>query len=513
MTAVATDAEIPTGLRRWAIVLASTLGTAAYDFTWTVVGVALPHMQGTFSATPDQVAWIMTGFIVGSAMMMASVGFVVSHIGRKNLFLLSLAGYTIALVGCGLSTSLTEIVIWRTFQGLIGAPLIPIGQAIAVDAFPARQHGKATSIWGIAIMAGGAFGPVFGGMLIEHYGWPWIFFITIPVGIGAIFAVWYIVPEVDKEPARKLDKFGFIILMTAIVMAQLALSRGERQDWFDSPEIITEALIAGIALYLYVVHTCTAKNPFIDRALFLNWNYALGLLFLIIFGAVIMLPNILLPLLLSNVGGYPAIETGHLLIPRGIGVIVGLIFIGQIDEIIDPRATIFAGLVLVILTSWEMAQWTAELTAWNVIWPNFLQGIAGGIMWVPVSALALGTLPRRFQADGYSVFYLQFDIGSAVGVAGVIAIHTQNSQANHAVLSENLSPFNELLRYPNIPEIWDLTEVWGRAALDFEVSRQAEMIAYNNSFLLIAAGTALLLPLVFLFQPPRHDDGVADTAD
>ena len=503
---MAADAEIPTGLRRWAIVLASTLGTAAYDFTWTVVGVALPHMQGTFSATPDQVAWVMTGFIVGSAMMMASVGFVTSHWGRKNLFMLSLAGYTVALIGCGLSTSLTEIVAWRFIQGLVGAPLIPIGQAIAVDAFPPRQHGKATSIWGIAIVAGGAFGPVFGGMLIEHYGWPWIFYITVPVGFLSIFAVWFIVPEVEKEPARKLDRFGFCVLMTAIVMIQLALSRGEREDWFDSPEIIIESLIAGIATYLYVVHTCTAKKPFIDRALFLNWNYALGLVFLVVFGAVIMLPNILLPLLLAKVGGYSAIETGYLLVPRGIGIIIGLIAIGQIDEVVDPRATIFIGLVLVVYTSWEMAQWSVELNAWNVIWPNLIQGIAGGMMWVPVSALALGTLPRRFQADGYSVFYLQFDIGSAVGVAGVIAIHTQNSQANHAVLSEHVTPFNELLRYPNIPEIWDVTEVWGRAALDLEISRQAEMIAYNNSFLLVALGTALLLPVVFLFRPPRRNE-------
>jgi DHA2 family multidrug resistance protein len=161
--------------------------------------------------------------------------------------------------------------------------------------------------------------------------------------------------------------------------------------------------------------------------------------------------------------------------------------------------------MLVIFTSWEMAHWSVELNAWNIIWPNLVQGIAGGMMWVPVSTLALGTLPRRFQADGYSVFYLQFDIGSAIGVAGVIAIHTQNSQTNHAVLSEHVTPFNELLRYPNMPEIWDVTEAWGRAALDLEISRQAAMIAYNNSFLLVAAGTAALVPLVFLFRPPRRD--------
>ncbi|MFP6743414.1 MAG: DHA2 family efflux MFS transporter permease subunit [Alphaproteobacteria bacterium] len=502
---MAADAEIPTGLRRWAIVLASTLGTAAYDFTWTVVGIALPPMQGTFSATPDQVAWVMTGFIVGSAMMMACIGFITSHMSRKTLFLVSLAAYTVTLIGCGLSGTLTEIVVWRFLQGLVGAPLIPIGQAIAVDAFPARQHGKATSIWGIAIVAGGAFGPVGGGMLIEHLGWPWIFYITAPFSIAAIFAVWFVVPEVPREPARKLDGFGFVVLMVAIVAIQMALSRGERQDWFDSPEIIAEALIAGIAVYLFVVHTCIAKQPFINRALFQNWNYAVGLVFLVVFGAVIILPNIMLPLMLAEVSGYSAIETGYLMIPRGFGVVLGLIVIGQIDEFVDPRIVITIGLVFVVFTAWEMAQWTVNLSGWDVAWTNFLQGIASGAMWVPVSALALGTLPRRFQSEGYSVFYLQFDIGSAIGVAGVIAIHTRNSQANHAVLTEHVTPFNELLRYRNMPEIWDLSEAWGRAALDLEVSRQAAMIAYNNSFLLVAMGTVALLPLVFLFRPPRHD--------
>ena len=502
--AAAAGAEIPTGFRRWAIVLASTLGTAAYDFTWTVVGVALPQMQGTFSATPDQVAWVMTGFIVGSAMMMASVGFITSHVSRKSLFMFALAGYSITLIGCGLSTSLNEIVIWRFVQGFLGAPLIPVGQAIAVDAFPPEQHGKATSFWGIAIVAGGAFGPVFGGMLIEHFGWPWIFFITLPAAVLGVFAVWFVVPEAPQEEARRLDWFGFITLMVAIVAILLALSRGERLDWFESHEIVAEALIGGIAFYLFVVHTCIAEQPFIDRALFLNWNYALGLVFLIVFGAIIILPNILLPLMLAKIGGYPAIEIGYMLVPRGIGVIIGLIVVGQIDEHVDPRLVIVIGLVFVVLTSWEMAQWTVELRRSDLIWTNLLQGIASGAMWVPTSALALGTLPRRFQSAGYAVFYLQFDVGSAIGVAGVIAIHTQNSQANHAVLTEHVTPYNELLRYPNMPEIWDLTEAWGRAALDVEVTRQAAMIAYNNAFLLVAICTAALLPIVLMFRPPKR---------
>ena len=500
-------AALPTGLNRAILVVAATIGTAAYDFTWTVVGVGLPHMQGTFSATPDQVAWVLTAFIIGSAMMMGSVGWVTARLGRKRVFMLSLAGYTATLLGCGIATSLEEMVVWRFVQGVLGAPLIPLGQAITVDAFPPDRHGKATSIWAIAIVAGGAFGPVAGGWLIEQYGWPWIFYITIPVGIVSFIAAWIFIPEVPNDPKRKLDWFGFATLMIAIVASQLALSRGERLDWFNSPEVIAEMLIAGIAFYLFVVNTMTAERPFIDRALFRNRNYVISLFFLLIFGAIIILPNILLPLLLQQLAGYPATQAGFVLIPRGIGVIVGLLLIGQIEHRVDARMVIFLCLIATVYTAWEMAHWNVDVRPWEVIWPNLIQGIASGMMWVPVSALALGTLDKRLQAEGYAIFYLQFDIGSAVGVAGVIAIHTRQTQATHAMLAEHVNPFNELFQYPSIAKIWDLAEAGALAALDHEVTRQAAMIAYNNSFVLLAIGTAALIPTVFFFRPTRPGAG------
>ena len=498
---------MPTGFNRAVLVVAATIGTAAYDFTWTVVGVGLPHMQGTFSATPDQVAWVLTAFIIGSAMMMASVGWVTARLGRKRLFMLSLAGYTVTLLGCGMSTSLDEMVFWRFVQGVLGAPLIPLGQAITVDAFPPDRHGKATSIWGIAIVAGGAFGPVAGGWLIEQYGWPWIFYITIPVGIISFIAAWIFIPEVPNDPGRRLNWFGFTTLMVAIVSVQLALSRGERLDWFDSSEVIAEFLIAGIAFYLFVVDTLTARRPFIDRALFRNRNYVLSLFFLLIFGAIIILPNILLPLLLEQLAGYPATQAGFMLIPRGLGVIAGLLLIGQIEHRVDARVVIFLTLLATVITGWEMAHWNVDVRPWEVIWPNLIQGIASGMMWVPVSALALGTLDKRLQAEGYAIFYLQFDIGSAVGVAGVIAIHTRQTQATHEMLAEHVNPFNELFKYPSTAEIWNLAEASALAAVDHEVTRQAAMIAYNNSFLLLAIATAALIPTVFFFRPTRPGAG------
>ena len=503
----ASTAALPTGFNRAVLVVAATIGTAAYDFTWTVVGVGLPHMQGSFSATPDQVAWVMTAFIIGSAMMMGSVGFVTARLGRKRVFMLSLAGYTVTLLGCGMSTSLEEMVFWRFIQGVLGAPLIPLGQAITVDAFPPDRHGKATSIWGIAIVAGGAFGPVAGGWLIEQYGWPWIFYVTIPVGILSFIAAWIFIPEIPNDPGKRLNWFGFATLMVAIASVQIALSRGERLDWFSSPEVVVEFLIAGIAFYLFIYNTVTAKQPFIDRALFRNRNYAIGLGFLLIFGAIIILPNILLPLLLEQLAGYPATQAGFMLIPRGLGVIAGLLLIGQIEHRVDARVVIFFTLVATALTGWEMAHWNVDVRPWEVIWPNLVQGIASGMMWVPVSALALGTLDRRLQAEGYAIFYLQFDIGSAAGVAGVIALHTRQTQATHGMLAEHVNPFNELFHYPSIAEIWDLSEAGALAALDHEVTRQAAMVAYNNSFVVLAIGAAVLIPTVFFFRPPKHDAG------
>lgn len=491
------------GARRVLVVAVTTLGTAAYDFTWTVVGVAMPHMQGSFSATPDQVAWVMTGFIVGSAMMMASVGWLSARFGRRQLFLFAMAGYTITLIGCGMADSLVEEVSWRFLQGVVGAPLIPLGQAIAVDAFPPEHHGKATSFWGIGVVAGGAFGPVVGGFLIEHYGWPWIFYVTVPIGAVSFIASWFVLSKTPRDKTRRLDWFGFASLIIAVVAVQLMLSRGERFDWFESPEVVIEGLVAGVAFYLFLAHTATARRPFLDRALFRNRNYVIGLVFLLAFGAIIILPNVLLPLLLVNLAGYPVVETGYLLIPRGVGVIAGLLVIGQIEHRVDARALIFTCLVLYVVTSWQMAHWTIEVQPFEVMWPNFVQGICGGLMWVPVSTLALSTLDKRLQDEGYAIFYLQFDVGSAAGVAGVIALHTRQTQINRSLLIENVSPYNELMHSPAMPELWDLNERAGLAALDYEITRQAMMIAYNNSFLVMAIMAAALMPLALMFGRPR----------
>ena len=504
------DGARPTGPRLALLVAASTLATAAYDFTWTVVSVALPHMQGTFSTTSDQIAWVLIAFMVGSATMTASTGWCSARFGRKNLFLFATAGYTVTLVGCAMSTSLIEISIWRFAQGLVGASLIPLGQTIVVDAFPPDRHSRATSIWGIGVMVGAVSGPIGGGFLLQNMSWPWVFYVTVPVGIVAFMGVLAFVPSTPADKSRRFDWIGFATLVVGACLFQLALARGERQDWFDSLEVAVEMTAAMVLLYLFAIHTIFAKSPFVDRALFADRNYVTGLVIIAVIGALIVLPNFLLPLLLQQIAGYPPDETGRLLMWRGSGVLAGLILVGRIAHLLSPRWMIVFGLVLMAVPAWYMAQWTVDVRAQDVMWTNAVQGFGGSFIWVPLSTLTLAGIAKRSQDQGYSLFYLVFELGSSLGVATVVGQHVRDAQTNHAEIGQAVTPFNQLFAYRGVAEAFDLADPATLAVLEAEVQRQSIMIAYNNAFLATCAMAVALIPIVFLFRrrqsaPPRAD--------
>ena len=501
----------PTGLRFVLLVAFATLATTAYDFTWTVVSVALPHMQGTFSTTSDQIAWVLIAFMVGSAVMTASTGWCSARFGRKNLFLFATAGYTISLIGCGMSTTLTEMTIWRFAQGLVGASLIPLGQAIVVDAFPPERHGQATSIWAIGVMLGSVAGPIGGGFLLEDLSWPWVFYVTVPVGVIAFFGALIFVPATPADKTRHFDWIGFTTLVVGASLLQLALARGERQDWFASAEIVIEMMMAGTLLYLFAVHMVLAKNPFVDRALFVDRNYIAGLVFIAVIGALIVLPNFLLPLMLQQIGGYPPVETGKMLMWRGGGILAGLILVGRIAHLLNPRLMIAFGLVLMAVPAWYMAQWTVDIRASDVMWTNAVQGFGGSFIWVPISTLTLSGLAKRNQDQGYALFYLFFELGSSVGVAAIVGQHARDTQTNHAVLTEAIHPFNQLFGYRGVADAMDLAEPATLAMLEAEIQRQSVMIAYNNAFLSTCVMAAALIPLVLLFRRRTAPAGVKTT--
>ena len=280
------------------------------------------------------------------------------------------------------------------------------------------------------------------------------------------------------------------------------VARGERLDWFASTEIIIEALVAGLALYIFLAHTFTTKEPFVDVGLLRDRNFSLGLLFIFLVGAVLFLPLLLLPLLLEQIGDYPALETGYLLLPRGIGSVLGLIVMSRIRDRVDPRPVLFFGLVAMAAVAWSMSRWTVDINPSVVAWTNFLQGCAIGAVWVPLSTLTLSRLKEKVQDQGYALFYLCFDIGSSVGTAAIFGLHARHIQINHATLMESVTPLNELFRHAGPTGLWDLTEASDLASLQIEITRQATMIAYNNSFLVVAIILVVLVPLIPLFRRP-----------
>ena len=493
--------ETYTRTRRLLVTFCATCGTGLYSFTWNSVTVALPRMQGTFSATTDQIAWMVIAFIIGSVAMTACIGWFADQFGRRRMYLIAIAGFAATLIGCGLSTTIEQAVLWRFLQGAFGATLIPIGQLIAVSVWPPERHGQATSLWALGFVSANVIAPSVAGVIVENLGWPFIFFTTLPVAVAVFVASWLLVPMTPRNQ-RPLDWLGFLTLIIGVSLLQLMLARGQRLDWFESTEIIIEAGIAIGCLYVFVVHTITAKRPFYDRSLFVDRNFAVGQMYIFLLGSVMFLPLLLLPLLLQQIAGYPVIDTGYLLLSRGVGSVLGLLLMTRLRGKTDPRPVLVFGILLTAYAAWSMSTWTADVRAWDVVWTNFLHGVATGLIWAPLNILALSRLNPRVQDQGFSMFYLNFDVGYAIGTAIVIGMHARHSQINRSVLAEHLGSFSRAV----MPEQWSLTNPAGLAAVQVEVERQATMIAFNNSFMVSAIALLVLVPFIFVFRFKPRDD-------
>jgi DHA2 family multidrug resistance protein len=485
--------------RAYLIVFVATLSTAAYAFMWNSVTVALPHMMGAFAATTDQITWVIIAYIVGSAAATASVGWFTDRFGRRRVFLIAIAGFAVSQLGCGMATSLEGEVFWRMIQGLSGAPLVPLGQILAVNALPGR-HTQATSLWAIGFIAANVISPTLAGYLIDWYGWPWIFYASIPVTLTCLLAAYFFIPK-TRHTARSMDWFGFFSLIVGLGVLQLMLARGERLDWFDSPEIVVELMIAGILLYLFAVHTRFAKSPFIARELFLNWNFMLGMVFVFMVGCVLYLPMILLPLQLEQLAGYPPDAVGELMMARGVGTVISLSLMSQLRDRVDLRWLMLIGLTVTGFAIWSMSTWSAEVSPQHVMISNFIMGAATGFIWAPMNTMTLSHLPKHTQDQGFALFYLVFDVGNAIGTAGFIAMHTRHSQIGHALLSEHVSPFRDAIR-SSVMEggNWGRRSLENLMSLENEINRQALAVAYNNSYFVAALVLAAMIPLILLYR-------------
>lgn len=483
---------------RSAIMMVTMIAASIYSLNLTIVSISLPHMQGTFSATPDQIAWVVTAFIVGMTTMIVCTGWLSARFGRKRLFTLSLIIFTMASLMCGNVHTLEGEVMWRFLQGVAGASIIPLSQAIAVSAYPADQQGKAIGVWGIGNMIGPIIAPPIGGYLTELYGWPTVFYINLPLGLLAVVGAILFVPHSEPDRSRRFDIVGFAVLVVSVVSLQLMLNRGTRLDWFDATEIIVEAALAALFFYIFLVHAFTARNPILRPEMFMDRNYAGCLLVAFGFGIQVFLPTILLPLMLKNLRGYPIEMIGLLLAPRAVGVLAGNLVAGFLTSRFQPKHLVVIGFIGVSASAWFMSRWTLDVGPWDVAWTGIMQGFFSSLIFVPVASHAFSTLSLRYREEAIPVFYLVLNLGGSLGIAGIITYWTSSTQHNHAVLSEHISIFNPLYRL--LPGAWNPERGASAAVLDVEIMRQASMIAYNNCFTMIMLVTLLSAPAALLMR-------------
>jgi MFS transporter, DHA2 family, multidrug resistance protein len=489
----------------WSLMLAAILQT----LDTTIANVAIPKMQGSLSASHEQMTWVLTSYIVATAIMTPLAGWLAGRYGRRRLILWSIASFTLTSMLCGIAQSLPEMVIFRIAQGIAGAALVPISQAIMLDIYPPEQHGRAMSAWGTGILLGPMLGPILGGFLTDNYSWRWVFYINAPLGILAFIGVWTSLPRNQMQRSR-FDFLGFGLLALAIGALQLTLDRGPSAGWLRSTEIWIEATIAGLALYLFVVHSVTAREPFFRAGLFKDRNFLSGNVFIFIVGLVMFATLSLLPALLQNLLHHTVYQAGLLTAPRSIGMIAAMTVSGYLVGRIDTRPLIALGFALIALSLWQMTRFNLQMDGSLVFWSGILQGLGSGFITVPMSALAFASLPESLRNDGSAFYSLMRNIGSSIGISLAATLLMNNTQVVRSTLVESVSPYNLAARDPQLAQALASSE--GAAMLSAEITRQASMVAYLDNFQFMFWLTVLVIPLLLLVRESRRKIDLPEVA-
>ena len=496
MNAAVTTSNAPSVPNRGLITISVMLASVMQALDNTIANVALPRIQGSLSSTQDQMSWVLTSYIVAAAIMTPLSGWLAGRFGRRRIFLFSIFGFTLASAFCGLAQSLPQIIIARLLQGISGAALIPMSQAVLLDINPPERHAKAMTVWVMGVTVGPILGPALGGWLTEHYSWRWVFFINVPVGILCFFGVMAFMRETRLSTTR-FDFFGFAMLSLAVGALQMLLDRGQSNDWFSSTETWIEAGLMLLCAYLFVVHLLTTRRqPFISPALFKDANFLAGNLFIFIVGVVLFATLALLPPLLQGLMNYPVVLTGLVTAPRGIGTLLAMAVVGQLMGRIDNRWIIAAGLLMTAASLWQMTGFYLQMDKGMVIWSGLLQGFGTGFVFASLSTVAFATLAPALRNEGTAFFSLMRNIGSSIGISAVISLLTRNTQILHSRLAEHVTPYADPLNPLNQGAL-----PGGLAAIDGMVTQQAAMLAYNNDFKLMLVLTLCALPLVWLLRP------------
>ncbi|WP_390956419.1 DHA2 family efflux MFS transporter permease subunit [Pseudomonas moorei] len=470
----------------------------------TIANVALPYMQGSISASSDQINWVLTSYIVAAAIMTPPSAFLARRFGRKRVLLWAIIGFVVSSILCGLAQSLEEIIPFRLLQGLAGAALVPLSQGILLDIYSLKERGSAMALFGVSVMVGPVLGPMLGGWLTDNFSWRWVFFINLPIGLLALAGIVYYVSETPTDTETRLDWLGFGSLSVAIMALQLFLDRGEQLGWFSSIEILIEAVVAAAASYVFLVHTFTADNPFISPKLFKDRNFSISVIFIFIVGITYLASLALMTPYLQTLMGYPVLTAGMVMGPRGLGTMLTMFLAGRLLGKVDTRLLLLTGLGLSALSMWLMTGWTPNVSIQTIIVVGFIQGTSLGMLFVPLTTVAFATLPVNLRAEGTGLYSLSRNVGSSVGISIVTVLLAQNIQVNHAEIGAYVTPFNRAFDAWAIKSYLDPMVASGRATLDAMITVQASWVAYLDDFKLLMLLSLAVMPLLLIIKPAKN---------
>jgi DHA2 family multidrug resistance protein len=488
-------------------------GTFMEVLDTTVVNVSLPHIAGSLSASIDEATWVLTSYLVANAIILPITGWLSSRFGRKNLLMASVVGFTTSSFLCGLAPTLPLLVFFRILQGAAGGCLQPLSQAVLLEAFPAEERGKAMGFWGLGIVVAPVMGPVLGGWLTDNYSWRWVFYINIPVGIASILMTMRYVfdPPYLKRMKGIVDYWGIGLLVLWVGGLQVVLDKGQQEDWFASPFIRTFTIVAVLSLIAFLAREFITRHPVVNLRVFRYRTYAAGVFLMTIVGFVLYGSLVLLPLWLQTLLGYPSLQAGMALAPRGLGSMLGMPIVGSLVGKFDPRRILAMGLAVGAFTLFEFSRLNLQAGYWDFFWPQFAQGFALSMLFVPLTTITMSPIAREGMGNATSLFNLMRNIGGSVGIAMVTTLDTRFTQKYVNRLVENVTPFD-----PNAMQLLDqfrlmwqgtgsgpgLADQQSLASMFGLVQRQAAMLAFVELFRALALIFLLMIPLLLIMKKP-----------
>jgi DHA2 family multidrug resistance protein len=499
----------------WLIAVSVMFATFMEVLDTTVVNVSLPHIAGSLSATIDEATWALTSYLVANAIILPMTGWLASRFGRKRLLMLSVVGFTMSSFLCGLAPTLSTLIVFRIIQGATGGALQPLSQAVLLEAFPPHDRGKAMGFWGLGIVVAPILGPVLGGWLTENYSWRWVFYINIPVGIASIVMTKMFIfdPPYLRQESRRIDYWGIGMLAIGIGALQIVLDKGQEEDWFSSRLITVLAIVSAVTIISLIIHELTTDDPVVDLRVFKERSYAVGVFLMTVVGFVLYGSLVLLPVMLQTVLGYPPLQAGIAMAPRGVGSFFMMPLTGWMTGRFDARMLLTSGLAIGGVTLLWLSRLNLQAGYWDIFWPQLLQGGGMALLFVPLTTVAMDPIPRERMGNATSLYNLMRNIGGSIGIATTGTMLTRNQQTTTSMLGSHVTAYDPQsqamfaqMRAAFIAAGADVTTATSRAyaALFGMVQRQAAMVSFVGIFQLLGVLFLMLIPLVLLMRRPKR---------